>query len=272
MGVLGMGALIFAPLGLFFQSFALHVPSFDVQLLNLIGGMAYLFGSAAFYFAVRVGQASRIAPVVFSLIPIVTYAISAATGREALTPAKTGGIALLILGGMVISLHFPLQKKKRLFSGFPLALLAGLLLGVSYVLFKEAYVKQSFYSGFVWTRSGLLVGALTLLLVPSWRKSIWLSFHSARHAPREHYATGKLFVFNKILGGTSSILLNKAIQLGSVTAVNAMISVQYVFVLLIAVMASRKNGEIFEELHGPREWVQKISAIAIIALGMYCIS
>ena len=271
-GIFGMGVLVLAPLGLFFQSFALHLPSAGMQLVSISGGVIYIFGIAAFYFAVRASEASRITPVVFSIIPIVTYIVSAITGRENLTFLKTGGIALLIFGGLLISLNSLPKGKKKLFSGFRFAVLSGLLLGFSYVFFKEAYVRQEFYSGFVWTRCGLFLGALLFLLIPSWRRVILASFQSAKRSPRKQYATGSLFVFNKILGGTSSLLLNKAFQLGSITAVNAMIAVQYVFVLAIAFMAPKQQRKIFGEQYQQSVWLQKMGAIIIIAAGMYLIS
>lgn len=271
-GVFGMGVLVLAPLGLFFQSFAVHIPSAGVQALSIFGGVVYIFGILAFYFSVRAFEASRVTPVVFSIIPIVTYVVSAASGRESLTLVKTIGVALLIFGGLLISFSSLSKGKRKLIGGLRSAVLSGLFLGISYVFFKEAYVRQDFYSGFVWTRLGLFLGAFFFLLVPNWRRVIFASFTSAKRSPGKQYATGKLFVFNKILGGTSSLLLNKAFQLGSVTAVNAMIAVQYVFVLVIAILAPKRQRKIFGESYSLAVWLQKVAAIAIIATGMYLIS
>jgi drug/metabolite transporter (DMT)-like permease len=203
----------------------------------------------------------------------VTYFLSAFSGRESLNYLKLFAVFLLIFGGLLISFELPLKiNKKKFFSGFYWAILAGFLLGVSYVLFKEVYISQPFYSGFVWTRMGVFMGACLFLLVPLWRKDILKSFKTGKKAPKKQYKTGGLFIFNKILGGTSSILLNKAIAMGSVTAVNAMISVQYVFVIVIAFFVSKKQQKIFGEKMGAWDWAQKISAIFIIALGMYFLS
>jgi drug/metabolite transporter (DMT)-like permease len=180
---------------------------------------------------------------------------------------------MLIFGGLLISFELPLRiNKQKFFSGFYYAVLAGFLLGLSYVLFKQVYLSQAFYSGFVWTRLGSFLGVFLFLLIPTWRKDILKSFHTGKKAPKKQYKTGGLFIFNKILGGTSSILLNKAISMGSVTAVNAMVSMQYVFVIVIAFFISKKQQKIFGEKLGFWDWAQKISAILIIGLGMYFLS
>jgi hypothetical protein len=76
---------------------------------------------------------------------------------------------------------------------------------------------------------------------------------------------------NKILGGSGSALINLAIKAGSVTLITSMISLQYVFVLIIAATVGRKLPNIFEERLLFWDWAQKIVAIAIIAVGLVLI-
>jgi hypothetical protein len=66
-------------------------------------------------------------------------------------------------------------------------------------------------------------------------------------------------------------MLNYAIVLGSVTLINALVSLQYIFVLAIAGLFSRSHGHIFQEKLEFWDWAQKIAAIAIIAAGMFFI-
>ena len=156
--------------------------------------------------------------------------------------------------------------------GFYTSCLAGFLLAVSYVMFKFVYLAQPFLSGFMWTRVGGFIAALLLLLIPAWRKTIFKSFSQAKNPSKKNVGTGGLFIINKVMGGASSILLNKAFQLGSVTLVNSMVSLQYVFVLILVAIASRKNPKVFAEKLSFWDWAQKVSAIVIIAIGMIFIS
>lgn len=263
-GLMGLGALMFAPFGFV-------VPSYGQIILSLVSGIIYMAGIFALYEAISKAEASRVTPVVFSVVPLVTYLISFASGDRISTLQVTGA-TLLILGGLLISFDLPLKlNKRKFFAGFYLSCLSGFLLAISYVMFKLVYEQQTFLNGFMWTRIGAFVGALLMFLVPAWRKAIFSSFHAGRKNRRKHAGTGAIFVGNKIMGGVSSIMLNKAFQIGSVTLVNSMVSLQYVFVLVFAAAISRKRLEVFEEKLEFWDWIQKIAAIFVIAIGMYLI-
>ena len=76
---------------------------------------------------------------------------------------------------------------------------------------------------------------------------------------------------NKIIAGLSALLLNYAITLGSVTLINALVSIQYVFVLILAWVVSQKYHQIFEEKLLFWDWMQKLAAIGVIAVGIFLI-
>lgn len=60
--------------------------------------------------------------------------------------------------------------------------------------------------------------------------------------------------------------------MGSVTLVNSMVSLQYVFVLILVAIAAKKHPKVFEEKLLFWDWAQKVAAILIIAIGMFLIS
>lgn len=262
----GLGAFMFAPFGF-------SIPSNLQIIVSLISGLIYMTGIFALIISINGAEASRVTPVVFSVVPIVTYLISIIIDRERLSMVQMSGVLFLIFGGLLISFDLPLKlNKKKFFKGFYTSCAAGVLLAISYVMFKQVYLEQSFLNGFMWTRVGGFLFALLLLMVPSWRKSILRSFAHAKKPARTHVATGGFFIANKVMGGLSSILLNKAFQLGSVTLVNSMVSLQYVFVLILVAIAARKHPEIFEEKLLFWDWAQKVMAIFIIAIGMIFVS
>lgn len=272
-GLLGLGVLLFWPLGLFFPSFVLEVPSNYQLWISFQSGMFFLGAITTLYFAIKKSEASKVTPVAFSVVPIVTFAASFAWGIESYSIEKIIGIIFLIMGGLLISFDLPLKlNKKKFFGGFYLSLLAGTLMGYSTFLLKLVYAEQNFYNGYVWTRVGAFIATLCLLAIPLWRKKITASMLHGKKKKKESISTGTLFVFNKVIGGSSSALINIAIGIGSVTLVSSLISVQYAFVLLIALIAGKRLPHIFEERLYFWDWAQKIAAIVVIAGGMFLIS
>jgi drug/metabolite transporter (DMT)-like permease len=264
-GVFGMFVLAFIPFGL-------AIPSTFQLFLSFLSGALFSFGILALYFAIQKGEASRVSPIVGAMIPIVTYSLSFIFSIEKLNNIQVLGIMLLILGGLLISFDLPLKINKRKFvAGFFPSLLSGFLLALSYFGFKFVYEEQNFINGFIWTRFGCFLGVAGYLLIPKWRKQIYLSLKNFRKPERHHYHTGIIFISNKIMGGIASILLNFAIALGSVTLVNSLVSSQYVFILFLAYFAHKKYPFVFEEKLYFWDWVQKIGAIFLIGAGVFLI-
>ncbi|EKE25014.1 MAG: hypothetical protein ACD_5C00327G0001 [uncultured bacterium] len=272
-GMLGLGVLMFWPLGFFYSAFVLKIPSNYQLWLSLQSGVFFLAAITTLYFAIKKSEASKVTPVVFSVVPIVTFLAAFSWGIESYASQKIIGIVLLIFGGLFISFDLPLKfNKKKFFGGFYFSLLAGTLLGYSTFLLKLVYDEQNFFNGYVWTRVGAFIGTLGLLFIPHWRRKIIFSLSHGKKKKKENLSVGALFVFNKIMGGSSSALINIAIGIGSVTLVSSLISVQYVFVLLIAIIAGKHLPHIFEERLYFWDWAQKVAAIVVIAGGMFLIS
>jgi len=293
-GILGLGALIFLPFGLYFPS--------GIQIfVSIISGALFTFGILSIYYAIQKGEASRVAPLAGAVIPLGTYLISLIFFGEKLASLQFIGALLLISGGLLISFDLPLKvdprtlkiiKKFNLFlfplaftsakgvgagkknfsPGFRYAILSGLILAVAYSLFKVVYNEQSFFSGFIWTRFGSALAILIFFIVPSWRKSILRSLKAFKKPTHSHLHTGLLVILNKITGGIASVLFNYAIALGSVTLVNALVSSQYVFILILAAAFSVWHPKVFEEKLYFWDWAQKVAAIIIIGIGVYLIA
>jgi drug/metabolite transporter (DMT)-like permease len=261
---------IFGLFVLFFIPFAgFSVPSSWQIFLSLLGGVFFSYGILALYFAIQKSEASRVSPIVGAIIPVATYFLSLIFSSEKLILIQIIGVALLIFGGLLISFDLPLKiNKKKFFAGFYASILAGLLLALSYFVFKFVYNEQTFFNGFIWTRLGCFLAVLSYFFVPKWRKEIFKSLKEFKKPKKKEYQTGGLFVGNKILGGTSSILLNVAIAMGSVTIVNSLVSAQYVFVLALAYFAHKKYPFVFGEKLYFWDWMQKAGAIVLIGAGI----
>ncbi|MCX6764050.1 MAG: EamA family transporter [Candidatus Moranbacteria bacterium] len=243
-------------------------------ILYAVSGMVFLYGILCLFSAINKSEASQVAPVVGAVIPLVTYFLSLFFLKERLGLLEIMGVIFLITGGLAISLNLSvLKEKRRFFSGFYPSILAGVLIGISMTAMKRFYeVEGEFINAFVWTRLGVTIGALSLLFFPAWRKIIRGTFLSFRQERNRSSQTGLLFIFNKVLGGFGSILTNYAISLGAVTVVNAMVSLEFVFILVIGMLLSFQFPKIFRERYSFPILMQKIIAIAIIALGVVLVS
>lgn len=265
-GILSLFVVVFIPFGF-------HGVSLEQGVLSILFGMIFIYGILSLFFAIQKNEASRVMPVVGAIIPITTYFTYDFFLGDKLTAYQLLGVALLIVGGLLISFDLPLRiKNSKFFSGAAYAVLAGILIALSLDAFKIFYKTDNFFNVFIWTRFGLAAGALSLLAVPYGRKVILGSFASYKENKKDNQKTGVLFVVNKSLGGIGSIMLNYAIALGSVTIVNALVSIEYVFILLLGLVLSVRYPAIFQEKWSFGHIVQKVAAIATITVGVMLVS
>ncbi len=265
--ILGLVTIVIFP-------FYFYIPSISQMTISIIAGILFTFGILSLYFAIKAGETSRVTPIVGAVTPLSCYLISLIFYGSELGIEQIIGVMLLIFGGLFISFDLPLNvNKKKFVTGFYPAIMAGIFLAVSSLLVnKYVYSQVNFFNGFIWTRIGAFVGVMSLFAVPQWRKDIIKSLAGFKKPGKRSYNTGALFVTNKVIGGTSSIVLNYAFKLGSVTLINSLVSVQYVFVLVLAVIFSFWFPRIFTEKLYFWDWAQKIMAIGNIALGVYLVS
>jgi uncharacterized membrane protein len=269
-GVLSLGALlIFAPFGF-------HWISFFGAILSFSAGLIFTYGILCLFFAINKSEASQAIPVVTATTALMTYFLSLVFLHEHLLNHQLIGVIVLIIGGLLISFDLPLEiNKRKFFSGFYFSIGAGTLLAIAFTSFKHFYDRDNFLNVFIWTRVGLFIGALTLLAVPAWRLIISNSLTGLKKdkkEKKENLKTSLLFVLNKALGGSGSILTNWAISLGSVTIVNALVSTEYAFILLMGIVFSVWFPRIFQEKRDVKSLIEKIVAIVLITTGVVLIS
>lgn len=258
-GILSITALVFAPFGLVW-------PGLYQVLASFLVGIIFLFALIAFFTALKEGEASRVVPIIGGLTPIFVFSLTYLFLEERLNWFQILAFFLLVLGGVLISI-----KKNETseatgsgysIKGLKIAILTALLFGFFYVSVKFIFLNQPFISGFIWTRMGSFLAALGLL-IPS--KNRELIFGTTKTL---EIKMGGLFIFNKALAGLAFILLNYAISLASVTLVNALAGIQYVFLLILVILLSKNLPFILEEKITWPIMIQKISAIFLIGLGL----
>ena len=154
------------------------------------------------------------------------------------------------------------QKRKAALRILGISILSALVFGIYYVLLKHVYNQGTFVSGFCWTRFGSFLASFLFLIQAKNRKLI---FGGTQHLKLN---SGVLVLANKTLSGVAFALLNYAIAIGSVTLVNAMQGLQYVFLLIVIAFLSKQYPKILSEQIHKKALTQKIIAIIIIGLGL----
>jgi len=256
----GVASLFLIPFGFYWMPFWQIIVSF-------IAGSAFIFAILFFYRLIQTNEVSIIAPIIGGAVPIFTLILTGLFLGEQLAINQLFAFCLLVLGGVIILLpkkgEFGLKKIEGFLSnGFLLTILAAFLFAFSFVLTKFVFIEQSFISGFIWLRLGGVLGACILFLIPSMRRVILETSKSIK------VRVGGLFISNKILSGVAFILLNYAIYLGSVSLVNALQGVQYIFLLIVVLFLSKKFPEIIKERIDRKVIFQKTIGILLIVFGL----
>jgi drug/metabolite transporter (DMT)-like permease len=265
-GTMGLFAIFFAPFGF-------HAISYYKIVFSFIAGMIFIYGMLSLFFAIRKGEASRVLPVVGAVIPITTFFLAIFFLEERLGLRGFLGIATLISGGLLISFDLAKDKTQLFFKGFRASILAGFFLALSATLIKALYNQDNFVNVFIWTRIGAFLGVISFLVFPVWRKSILGSMLKFKKPAKDEKKSGISFILAKSLGGSGSILKEKATSMvaASVTVVNALVSVEYVFIFVLSVIFSAWVPEVMQEKKDLRSVAQKIVAIVVIALGLFLV-
>ena len=249
-GILSLLNIIFLPLD--FQ-----IPNTPELLFNFFIGIIFILALITFYYALKQGEPSIVTTIIGGLTPVIIGTLSFLFLEETLTRQEFIAFTLFVTGGVLLS--FRKTSVERITKIYP-ALLAALLFGIFYTATKFAFQDQSFISTFVWMRMGSVIAAIFLVLTPYSRKLI---FHTSSNL---NLNKSSLFLINKLLAGIAFVILNYAIYLASVTLVQSLQGIQYIFILMITSFLAKKFPEISEE-NEPALIIQKILAIIFISTG-----
>jgi len=233
------------------------LPTFNLITFSILSGFAFFIAILTSYKAFKKADASDVVPVVGSVTAIFTFIISFLFLSEVLTPNFIYGFIFLVLGMIILS-HYRFTLKV-----FILTFLSGLFFAIYFSLMKYLFNEYAFDQSFFWTRIGMLISVLIILLLPKYNKEI---LHGAK---KTKIHGGFWIIGNNILGGIAGIALLKAVELGSVTIVQALNGLQFVFLILISVLFGKITPVTFGENNSIIDIVQKIISVSLIVCGFY---
>ncbi|MFH1620895.1 MAG: EamA family transporter [Patescibacteria group bacterium] len=243
-------------------------------LAAIVSGITFIIALWAFFGALGRAEASRIVPIVGSLIPILTLAGSFVFLGERLQDKTFFGFALLILATIILSGGGKGRPSKE---AVWLAVTAAFLFAISSVTAKASYDATGFFGPFVVSRIAAATTALFLLLFldRAAGQEVLSIIRPNRKQTSKHKRPSRtsviLALMGQVLGATGFLFVQWATAKGSASIVNAMQAVQYALLVIVALILKHKAPKLLGENLTRRVLVIKISALLITAIGMYLI-
>jgi len=256
--------ILIATLGLFvfvLAPFGLERPTAASLTWGVLSGVFFTLGLWSMFTVLGRGEASRVPAFIGSLNPLFVFLGSFLFLSERLNTLEAVAFALLVGGGLLMVGGHGGLGRRDLF----LAVASSAAFGIAFVLLKLTFSETNFISGLVWSRLGGFLAALALFLVPGTWSDLRLSFS----------AGGKVqlaFVGGQLAGATAGLLNSYAITLASVTLVNALQGVQYVFLLIMAALVSFRWPQLFHDEFSPAVAGRKIGGTLLIVGALWLLS
>lgn len=261
-GVLGLALLLIIP----FVGF--YIPSAFQVTLSLLTGILSIFSLFLLYRAISLFEPSRIIPVIGSLNALFTFLLVYffSSGKETLGYREIAAFLLLLSSSFLITYE---KEKKISFQSLKFSIPAALVFALCLVLTKYVYLGQEFWNGLIWMRIGGFIMVLCLLLFSGDVREEILK--KKKFIP----ARPGLLLFDQGLGAGANLLLNFAVflsPLAYLSIMNALVGVQYAFLLVLAVVISLKFPQFLKEKITKGILFQKIIAILLIGGGLYLLA
>lgn len=244
--------------GLLLAPFGFHWPALSIAVLALCTGILHLGAVWFYYAALKRGEASQTLAVMGGFSPLFTALIAIPLLRHGFPMGNLWAFGLLVAGGFVMFLSEKLNVRRIL----PDIILASGLFGLVNVLQKVVFDNTNFVSGYVIFTVGTFVGALLLLVRPSWRRQIFIS--SERAEPRSRF----WYFVNRFISGVGSFLIFYAIDLAHPAVVDAISGVRYAIIFVGAYGLTQFRPEWLRENFRGSVLVGKSVATLLIVAGL----
>ena len=240
----------------------------NLSLMHLLIGCGSGLLNASGYLlilnALRKSEVSRVIPVISSS-PIFVALLSIPLLGEVLGFWQWFAILITVTGAVLISLQTDGgDRKARLQKSFFLLLTVALMLAVASIGFKYALEKISFWD--MYGINGICIAAVVLAY--SVRKVNLLELRSLKERTQKI----SIIIVDVCLGITAGILGFKAMGIGPVSLVNALLNVRPAFVFIFSLVLSRFFPSVINDRLNKRTALIKFIAVALMTGGIVIIS
>ena len=232
-------------------------------------GIAFIVSLWLFFFALSKGEASRVVPVVGSLIPLFTLGGTAALLSERLSAEQLIGFVLLIVATVILSGG---GKSSLSSTTIRVAICSALLFACASVAGKIAYESYGFLTTFTWSRLWGVATALIILAAdPAAIKELRASFHKSSRAKTQSTSAFALVLFGQALGSLGFVGVQYATALGSAALVNALQALQYTFLVIVALVLRKRAPTLLGEDLTRRTLFRKALGILLVSVGLWLV-
>lgn len=242
-----------------------HIPPQDVIILSSASTILWTIGAYFMFKALKVGQISRVIPIIGTLNPLILFMI--AIWGKSLNLSQIWAIVFLILGMVFLTLSD--WKGKIIKNELIFELLSASLFAFSYLILKQAYIREDVFTVLVWSRFVLIPLAFVFLFVPVLRHKVVPSKVEGVALLKEG---GLLFSIGQVSAAISQFLIFAAISLTNPVLVNSLQGTQYVFLFILSFSLSKKYPQIFKENYTPQLLSSKLLGIILIGVGLYVLA
>lgn len=258
----------------------LATPLVDVWPTGVVNWYVVLFGAVqvaalwAFFEALKLGEASRVVPIVGVLVALFTFFGTTFTLGERFTGEQYAGFILLVIATSVLARGGDAQKGRVDLKVLCLSTISAALFAISSVSGKFAFDHAEFLSVFVASRFYMILGGALLFLVAAPARDEFLHLFIASKRKKADIGTRAigLTLIAQTAGASGFILVNYAVALGSAALVNAMQAVQYGLIVLVAWFGGKQLQAMLNEQRTLTIVTIKSLAIFLVAIGLYLIS
>lgn len=254
--------ILFAfPFTLYPSPFTLYPLPFTLFLAS-VSTLLWTMGAYFMFAAIKKGEVDKVVPAIGTLIPLLLFAHAAFFST--ITQTQLLSVGILIIG--LVFLTFSSLRLKDV--NLNLEILSAIFFALSYLILREAYLKENFLTVLVYSRFILIPPVLAFLLIPKLRRIILFSNSSNTHPA----ILNPQFIIGQAAGGTAQLLLTFAISLASPALVNSLQGIQYVFLFIFSLILAKKFPHIFGEKYSKLNLVFKILGISLVGLGLYLLT
>ncbi|MBI4036792.1 DMT family transporter [Candidatus Daviesbacteria bacterium] len=234
-------------------------------LFSILSGVIFVLALYALYQALQKNEASVAGPLVGAFNPLFIHLLGVIFLSQLLTSGQLTAFYVLILGGLALTFSL-WSSRVNLNKGFLWIILSGFLLAISYIFLREAFLLTSFINGLILSRVSAGSFVLLFLLLPGLRVKIFAK--SSQNVTQ----VSALFLFGQTLAAGGNFLIFLATSLTSPALVNAFFGVEYLVILLAALIFAKKAPQLLDENLSRGVLVQKVAGAAVLSLGIYLLS
>jgi drug/metabolite transporter (DMT)-like permease len=231
-------------------------PTIQVVGMSFLSGYTLFIALVSMYDALKRAEAVNVMPVIGAISAISSFGLTYWLLDMTLTINFMMGILVLVLGTLLVAQTLPHHDTVLQVTH------SGIFFALHYITMKGLFEETSFDDGFFWSRVGLVLVVLSLLLVPSFLEKV------TNQTKLTSRRTGGLVLLAKALAGVAAFLMLKATDWGNVAVVQALDGLKFVMILFITFLlgAVLPNSAAVHDTR-PQVVLRQVLYVALIVVG-----